>query len=70
MALYCYKNKEKNIWLIYDEETDTIVPIPFGGIIYGYIAHVLNMSNDGDINLIYDEDKSEFFESYSLDKTN
>ncbi len=69
MALCCYKNKEKNIWLIYDEETDTIVPVPFGGIIYGYIAHVLNLSNDGDINLIYDEDKSEFFESCSLDKS-
>ena len=27
------------------------------------------MSNDGDINLIYDEDKCEFFESCSLDKS-
>lgn len=69
MALYFYKNKEKNVWLIYDEETDTIDYVLFGGVIYGYIAHVLNMSNDGDINLIFDEDKSEFFESCSLEKS-
>ena len=57
MALNCYKNFQQSVWKIYDDETDTMDIIPFGGIVAGYVAYVLNMDDNGDINFISDEVK-------------
>lgn len=68
MALNCYKNVQQSVWEIYDDETDTMDTIPFGGIVAGYVAHVLNMGDDGDANFISDEIKDKLFETESLNK--
>ncbi len=69
MGMNLYKDKENNVWHIYDEETETLSHVPFGAVVYSYIAHVQNMDDNGDVNLIYDEDKEEFFKFNSLEKT-
>lgn len=68
MALNCYKNARHSIWYIYDDETDTMDTFPFGSIVAGYVAHVLNMSGDGNANFISDEIKDKLFETESLNK--
>ncbi len=67
MGMNLYKDKINSVWYIYDDETETLSPVPFGAIVYSYIAHVLNMSDNGDVNLIYDENKEDFFKSNSLE---
>lgn len=68
MALNCYKNVQQSVWEFYDDETDTMDTIPFGGIVAGYVAHVLNMGDNGDLNLIYDTEKDDLFQTESLNK--
>lgn len=68
MSLNCYKNTRHSVWHIYNDETDTMDSIPFGSIVAGYVAHVLNMGDNGDINFISDEDKDKLFEAEPLNK--
>ncbi len=69
MGMNFYKDKINGVWYIYDDETETLSPVPFGTIVYSYIAHIQNMGDEGDVNLIYDEDKENHFKSNSLEKS-
>lgn len=54
MSIMCFKDRKHCSWFIFDE-TNNLIPVPFGMIVYGYVANVLRMTDNGEIVAIYDD---------------
>lgn len=54
MLIMCFKDRKHCSWFIFDE-TNNLIPVPFGMIVYGYVANVLRMTDNGEIVAIYDD---------------